>query len=281
MPDFTRFHRLVAEALAADRLVLPSLPEVALHVRELTLRDNVTVPLLAAAVHKDPATAARLIQVANSAAARGGRHVENVRQAITRLGLEMTRLLVCGLAVEQMFKRGSSGMEYRLRYIWEQSLEVAAGAQALAAYQGSLNPEMAMLAGLIHHIGALPILRLAENRPESIRFEADIDDVVDNLGPRIGTMVLRAWHFPAELAQLPELWPQFSRRHEGPADYVDLIQVALLQSRAGNGYPWNEVERIGVPAYDKLGVTPTMDIYKLPGYGGAVAPTASADSAVA
>lgn len=275
MSDHTRFHRVVAEALAADRLVLPSLPEVALHVRELTLRDNVTVAMLVTAVHKDPAMAARLIQVANGVAQRGGRRVDNIRQAITRLGLDMTRLLVCGMAVEQMFKRSASSLEYRLRYIWEQSLEVAAGAQALAVSQRQLNPEVALLAGLIHHIGALPILRLAENRAETIRFEADIDEVIEELGPRIGSMVLRSWHFPPELSELPELWPQFLREHPGPPDYADLIQVALLQSRAGQAYPWCEIHRERVPAYARLGVRPDLDLCSLNGYGQALVPGAA------
>lgn len=275
MPDTIRFHRLVADALAADRLVLPTLPEVALHVRELTQRDNVSVAVLTTAIHKDPAITARLIRVANSAAQRGGHSVDNVRQAITRMGLELTRLLVCGLAVEQMFKRAAPSLEYRLRYVWEQSLEVAAAAQVLAVRHTALNPEMAMLAGLVHQIGALPILRYAENRPSAIQFEADIDEVIDALGPRVGSMILKAWHFPPELVELPELWPQFARRHAGPADYADLIQVALLQSRAGHGYPWCDIDRASVPAYAKLGVTPDLDLYQLPGYGTAVAPTAT------
>lgn len=255
-----RFHRIVVDALARDRLVLPTLPEIALHVRQLAQRDDISAADLANEINKDPALAVRLLRVANSAAARGGHRVDNVRQAVTRLGFDYTRLLVSGLAVEQMFARGAPWLEARLRSAWQHSLEVAMSAQVLATHCSLLNPEMAMLGGLIHQIGVLPILRLAESHQDSLLFAEDLDAVLDQLAPRIGTLVLQAWHFPEELAEIPEQWPRLHDDHDGTPSYADVIRVAVLMSPVGQLPAWRDVDRREVPAFAKLDIDPSMPL---------------------
>lgn len=251
-----RFHRIVVDALARDRLVLPTLPEIALHVRQLAQRDDVSAGDLANEINKDPALAVRLLRVANSAAARGGHRVDNVRQAVTRLGFDYTRLLVSGLAVEQMFAKGAPLIEARLRAVWQQSIEVSVSAQVLAAQCSLLNPEMAMLGGLVHQIGVLPILRLAELNPDSLMFPEDLDAAIDQLSPQIGVLVLQAWHFPEALIEVPAHWRDFSADHEGAPTYADVIRVALLMSPAGELPPWSKIDRHQVPAFRKLDLNP-------------------------
>jgi len=261
-----RFHRIVVDALARDRLVLPTLPEVALHVRQLVQREDVSAAALASAIEKDPALAVRLIRVANSAAQRGGRRVENVRQAVTRLGFDYTRLLISGLAIEQIYSRGSPRVQTRLRASWRRSVEVAAAAQVLAAECTLLNPEMAMLAGLIHDVGVLPILRLAETHQVSPDDDREIESVVDVLAPRIGGLVLRAWHFPDELTEVPERWRDFWHAHDGAPTLADVVRVAVLQSTAGREPPFAAIDREAVPAYRKLDVSPDVDVMQMKGY---------------
>lgn len=251
-----RFHRIVIDALARDRLVLPTLPEIALHVRQLAQRDDVSAAMLAAEINKDPALAVRLIRVANSAAQRGGHRVDNVRQALTRLGFDYTRLLVTGLAMEQMYARGAAGQEQRLRKAWQHSVEVAAIAHEIAAQCTLLNPEMAMLAGLIYDIGVLPVLRLADAHRESLVFDEDLDEVLIQLAPKIGTLVLQAWHFPAELVDLPVRWRDLSADHDGAPTYADVVRVAVLLGAVGQEPPWCDVDRHQVPAFHKLDIDP-------------------------
>ncbi|NGY05413.1 HDOD domain-containing protein [Solimonas terrae] len=261
-----RFHRVVIDALARDKLVLPTLPEIALHVRQLAQREDVSAGALAVELQKDAALSVRLIRVANSAAQRGGHRVDNVRQAVTRLGFDYTRLLVSGLAIEQMFARGAPQIESRLRKSWQQSVDVAAAAQVLAAHCTLLNPEMAMLAGLVHDIGVLAILRLAESHQAVLDDPAELDNVLEVLAPRIGCMVLQAWHFPAELVEVPRQWRVFGEQHDGAPTYADVVRVAVLQSSAGRQAPYDKVDRAAVPAYRKLDVSPDIDVLQMKGY---------------
>lgn len=230
-----RFYRIVVDALTHDRLTLPTLPEVALRIQELLRTDEVSIARVVKEIQSDPALTVRLLRVANSAAVRGGRNVDSIQQAVTRLGLEYTRLLVNGLVLEQMFRSDNPALRERLRRCWCESVEVAALARAVAAHCTLLQPEMAMLGGLVHRIGTLPILRMAEAHAELIPSPEALDEVIGELCPRVGKMVLRAWNFPVELVELPALWPQLDRDHGGVADYADVVIVAVTRLRSHYG----------------------------------------------
>lgn len=253
-----RFYRVVVDALAHDRLTLPTLPEVALRMHRLLQNEDVTSAQLGAEIHRDPAIAVRLIRIANSAAVRSGRSVDNIQQAVTRLGLQYTRLLVNGLALEQMYRARDPALRARLLRCWQDSIEVAALARVLAAQCTLLQPEMAMLAGLIHRVGTLPILRMAETHAAAIESADGLDEIIHALAPRVGRMVLRAWNFPAELVDVPMLWPDTGREHEGTADYADVVMVAVLRTWGERDSRFAGLEPSAVPAYRKLDLDPAF-----------------------
>jgi HD-like signal output (HDOD) protein len=60
-----------------------------------------------------------------------------------------------------------------------------------------------MLAGLIHNIGALPVLAMAETQDELVQDETELDRIIDILSPQVGQRILRMWGFPESLIQVP------------------------------------------------------------------------------
>lgn len=260
-----RLYRAVVDALTQDRLTLPTLPEVAMRVGQATQNENVTAAKLAVEIGRDPAIAVRLLRVANSSALCGGRKIDNLQQAITRLGMGLVRSLVQGLALEQLFFSRSPALKERLRRTWANSLEVAALAQVLASNCTMLRPELAMLAGLAHEIGALPVIRIAESFGEELPDAASLDRVIRSLQPRVGRMVLQAWDFPDELVEVPSRWMDFARTHEGPADYIDVVTVAALQSHENRKGRLAGIDRARVPAFLKLDISPEVDVFEMEG----------------
>jgi HD-like signal output (HDOD) protein len=260
-----RLYRAVVDALTQDRLTLPTLPEVAMRISQATQNEDITASKLASEIGRDPAIAVRLLRVANSSALCGGRKIDNLQQAITRLGMPLVRSLVTGLALEQLFFSRSPALKERLRRTWAHSLEVAALAQVLAVHCTVLRPELAMLAGLAHEIGALPVIRVAEQFSEDLPDAAGFDRVIRNLQPRIGRMVLQAWDFPDELVEVPSKWIDFARTHEGPADYIDVVTVAALQSHQHRQGRLAGIDRARVPAFLKLDISPEVDVFEIEG----------------
>ena len=138
------------------------MPDVAIRVREAVHQGDVTVSQLAEMTLTDAALSARLIQVANSPLYRGRVEIEKLSNAISRLGMRTTRNLATNLVMKQIFQSKSAALAEIFQEVWEHSVSVSAISRALASRCRNLDPDQAMLSGLIHQIGKLPILMYAE-----------------------------------------------------------------------------------------------------------------------
>jgi HD-like signal output (HDOD) protein len=236
-------------AIHENKITLPTLPEVAIRVRDAMESDDVTSKQIAEIVATDGALAARLLQVANSPLYRGRVAIENIQMAVNRLGNTLVRNLVTSLAMKQMFQATSASLDKHLRAAWEEGVQVAAISRALAR-QAKVDPEQAMLAGLIHNIGSLPVLMMADTYPELMRTEEQLDHLVEKLNPVIGKQILEEWNFPEALISVPENYQNLQYNGGAQADFVDVVLVARLQSLP-NSHPSAQVDWGQVPSFSK------------------------------
>jgi HD-like signal output (HDOD) protein len=151
--------------------------------------------------------------------------------AITRLGTRIVRDLVITLAMRQIYQARSEALNQQFKVLWSTSVEVAAICRTLATTQSRLNPEQALLAGLIHNIGTLPILQLAEDQSELFEDQQSMLAVINDIQGKVGQMMLKFWNFPTHLIDVVSQWNNFSRISGDDADYVDLVQTAILHSK--------------------------------------------------
>jgi len=255
----------VQEELDSNRLVLPTLPDVALRVRDAVAKGESTSQELADMIVTDAALSARLIQVANSPLYRGAQEVKNIQMAVTRLGSSTIRTLITSLVMQQMFTPSTELLEQYFRDIWEQGVNVSSISRALASFTPHLNPDEAMLAGLIHQIGKLPILILVENIPEFRDSPSRLNKLLEKAHPAIGKIIMETWDFPEELKLVASEYINFQRDTGNKADYVDLVQVAFLQSIAGTDHPACRVDWNTVPSFAKLGLASDAEILEIEG----------------
>ncbi|MDT4291502.1 HDOD domain-containing protein [Methylomonas sp. MO1] len=255
----------VQAELDANRLILPTLPDVAIKVRDAVSKGDATAQSLAEIIATDAAISARLIQVANSPLYRGTMEIKNIQMAVTRLGNNTIRTLITSLIMQQMFTPTTALLEGYFRSTWEQGVNVSAISRALAAFVPHLNADEAMLAGLIHQIGKLPILTLVEKIPEFRDSPSRLDKLLEKAHPHVGKLIMNTWNFPEELKLVPSEYVDFQRDSGSKADYVDLVQVAFLQSIAGTDHPACRVDWNTVPAFVKLGIQPDTEILEIEG----------------
>ena len=249
------------DAISNDRLTLPTLPEVALRIREAVNDPEVTSGTLAGVIGQDAALAARIIKVANSPLMRGAVVVDNLQLAITRMGMSFVRNLATGLAMEQMFQATHDAVDKRLRDSWQHSVEVASISHVLASNFTKLKSDQATLAGLVHEIGILPILTLAEENPAILEHEEILDKIIRRLQGKVGRAILKAWEFPEELLDVPLGCTDFERDAGPAADYVDVVTVAKLQSYPEDENPFADLDTSSVPAFRKLGLSHEVDVH--------------------
>jgi len=247
------------EDLNKNRLVLPTLPEVALKVRDAVENDNANAGDIARIISTDAALSAKLLQVCNSPLYRTRTTVENIQTAVARLGNIQVRNLVSSLVMQQMFQATSDVLDKKMRSIWAHSTSVASISYVLALSAG-IPKDQAMLAGLIHDIGSLPIIVHAEDIPELRDDEDLLNKVIQKLHTIIGEKILRDWEFPQSLVDVAAQHENLTRDPEGEVDYVDAVIVANLQSYIGTNHPYTELDWNTIPAFHRLGIEPEVNI---------------------
>ncbi|MBV1877277.1 MAG: HDOD domain-containing protein [Pseudomonadales bacterium] len=240
----------ILDAIKNDDLVLPTMPEVALRLREVADDPNVDANAISKVIGNDAALTARIMKVANSPLVRGVQNVEDLQMAVSRMGITYTSNLAIGIAMEQLFQATSDAVDERMRATWEHSTEVAGLSHILCRHFTNLKPDQATLAGLVHEIGKLPILVWADYNDWD---ETLLDNVIEKLHPQFGQMILKAWDFPTELLEVPIEFSAFDRTVEA-ADYVDIVMVANLHSYAGTEHPFALLDWAEINAFENLGI---------------------------
>ncbi|MBL1275256.1 MAG: HDOD domain-containing protein [Ectothiorhodospiraceae bacterium] len=254
-----RILNALIEELEQDKLVLPSLPEVALKVRDTLDDENASFKDVAKVISTDAALSAKLLQVSNSPLLRGSTHVDSVDVAVTRMGNTMVKNCVNSLIVQQMFQPTTEITDQLFRSFWEHSSEVAAISHALAGF-ARLKPDQAMFAGLVHDIGALPIIKRAEDMPELLNDVPLLIEVIYDLHTTMGEALMKKWDFPPEIIAVAREHENIDRDPGGAPDLVDIVIAANLQSYFGKKHPLAEVAWGKVPAFARLGLDTEISV---------------------
>ena len=162
----------------------------------------------------------------------------------------------------KLLKAGSAGLLSSLISPWSFAQTAPALLQGTRQRQFTrLMPDQATLAGLVHQIGILPILTYAEDHNELLSDSISLNHVIEQIHPIIGEKILRTWEFPEQIAMVPSQYLDFTR-DSAKVDYVDIVQVATLQSYIGTEHPYTKLDWSQIPAFAKLGLDPSKDMHE-------------------
>ena len=252
-------YQAVQRDLEHDRLALPMLPDMVLRYRNI-VNSDADVRRIKALIQTDPALTALLMKVANSAVYRATKPISTIEDAIVRIGLKALQNFVIGFAMRKLFKTKSPHIKKQMENLWTHSTEVAAITYVLAKKIKKFNPDHAMLLGLLHDIGMLPVLSYAENFPAIATDEQELAATVKELHGDVGELIMTKWNFPDDFTQVAKGADDWSRDHAGDADYCDLVLIAqwfsFMGKQAGHDTPPVTArvlpELTTLPAYRKL-----------------------------
>src|SRR5689334_21783441 len=224
------FVQALASELSKGKVDLPSFPDIALRVRQVLADEQVTQDKVVRVVGSEPALAARLMQIANSAALNfSGKSITELRTAIARMGFNMVRSAAIAFAMSQLKKVDSlKGLEKPLDDLWKRSAAVAAMSHAVARRYSKVNPDTALLAGLLHGIGQLYILRRSAQHPGLFANQATYTGIVRDWHGAIAKALLENWEMANEVVEAVSGFEDLDRQHSGPVDLTDIITVGNL-----------------------------------------------------
>jgi HD-like signal output (HDOD) protein len=235
----------------ANQLQLPSLPDIIILIQEAIDDPHKGVNHVARIIQLDPTLSARLLTIANSPLYRGDLQLLDLKQAIQRLGLAVTRNIVTSLILHNIFTVSSSQVHNKIKALWQHSCRVAAISQVIASLTPGVQPDRAMLAGLLHDIGVLPVLIYADQFDRAVCPEV-LDEVIAQLQKSLGQKIIGDWKLGDDLTAVPAAIDDWQREHEGPADYADVVQIAHIHSQFGEQRDQAMPPLTSLPAFNKL-----------------------------
>jgi HD-like signal output (HDOD) protein len=250
------FVRTLAAELSGGNLDLPSFPEIAIRVRRVLSDPNSSVEQVVRVVGSEPALAARLLRISNSASLnRSGRAVTDLRTAINRIGYNMVRSAAISFSMAQIRKSNKlAGLEHHLNDLWQRSTVVAAFAYVLARNCTKVNPDEAMLTGMMHGIGKLYVLTRVIDHPELFASHTMLNQIISEWHTSIGKAILENWNFSEAMAQAVGDQADFSRIEDGPPDLTDVVAVAILMASHEGDSPGLQAALSDLGAAKRLGL---------------------------
>ena len=184
-------------------VVFPTYFDVAMRLRKALQDPDVPVARIASLISVEPLVATKLMHLANSALyRRDGGPVRTLPAAITRLGIDLVRTTAVAIAMNQIVRAKDMAAFGDLTHaLWQHSIKTAATARVLARAFTRINPDEALLAGLVHDLGAFYMLYRASQYPELRERPESIKHLIMQWHEGIGVTLLGVLGMPEEIVQ--------------------------------------------------------------------------------
>jgi len=248
--------QMLAKDLSKGGLELPSFPDIVIRVRRALADDDVTTDQIVQIIGADPILAARVLTISNSAALRPATDpITDLRMAVNRIGRNMVRNTSMSHGIAQS-KTACKLKEAKvcLEKLWDECAHVAALCFVLAKKRTGLNPDEALLIGLMHGIGKLYILGRAESHPELFANESDLFHIMSEWHAAIGSSIIENWGFEPHVSFAIANYSDLERQHDDSPDYTDVLTLAYLFSEFVSAESDMEVQLELVPASKQLNI---------------------------
>lgn len=189
----------INRSLSRGDIELPAQPLVLTRFRELA-DSGAGLDQVAELLQQDMTITAKIMRVANSALFRGFDIARNATQAVSRLGMSAVDQIVTAMANQRMFASDSDRYRPLLQSLWRHSLASALAAQSVSKIAGLRLAIDPFVAGLMHDMGAMALLRIIAQMESRSHFSktttpnAVADTVVANHA-KFGAKLLKKWHF--------------------------------------------------------------------------------------
>ena len=247
------------------KLIIPSLPDVSLKLRA-AVQQEIGIQEAVKIINLDSIISSKIIQIVNSPLYRGVNPISTSLDAISRLGLTTTRNLVTSISMQNIFSSPNKQLNNKMHLLWEKSIQVSSISHTLASITKIVNPDEALLAGLIHNIGSLPVIIFADSLSADDYTDKELNQTVFALQGQLGNIILEKWKFPETLIRIPVHAENWFYTNDKELDLSDIVLLAKFHSYLGTPHMQNLPPIHTLPAFQKLGsnaLTPDMSLQTL------------------
>jgi HD-like signal output (HDOD) protein len=244
---------------------LPSLPLVYTSLRAALDDPRSSMTRIADILGQDAALTARLLRLVNSAFYAFSVPVDTVARAVLLVGTEQVHDLALATLVMDLFK-GIPATLMDMTSFWRHGLATGVAARVLAGFRRESNIERFFVAGVLHDIGRLVLVRsqtsacrdaLLRCRREGIPLAVAERDALGVDHADVGGALANAWHLPAALRDAVAFHhePGRATEHADEAAIVHLADVLVHAMELG-GSGDARVPPLDGAAWERIGFAP-------------------------
>ena len=243
--------------LESGKLDIPILPDLATKIRE-TLRDPaVTINDATKIIGVDPSLTAYLIKIANSPLYGRLVPVANPQSAIIRLGYVSTRNISMTYVLRSMFRPKVRKLKPVMQNLWIKVSQLAALSAVLAKRVSKIDSELALTAGMMQDIGALPIITKLIQYPEVFNQPMEVERIIDQYSNKVGALMLHKWNFHEDMVEVVRSRKDWMRDKSPTPDLADIVLLARLHSYVGTPKMRECPPLYKIPAFHKFNLGET------------------------
>ena len=206
---------LINEHLAGNRVEVPVFHAVAIKLQQVLHRQNFSIDEVTQLIVADQGLSSQVLRVANSAFYTGLSRVTNIREAIVRLGAQEVANIAMLATQGEVYRSTNPLFQRTMHLLWQHALVCAIAAKWLAGKVGyAAMAQEAFLAGLLHDVGKLFLLKVVEELGASGRLgvqasPALVSEVLNSMHVAQGCALMQRWN-------LPEIYRDVVRDHHLP-----------------------------------------------------------------
>lgn len=195
-----RLNKLLSDNSTKLPALIPALAENVKQIRELASKPQARVATLIDEVKKDPAVAARVLQLINSPLI-GLWDVDDLDRATEHLDKQTVSDLVTLVWLrDRMEQEESTDLRPYLDALSDHSMHISASTGLLAQGISGLATHTGLLAGLLHEVGTWVVLRTLHSQdPKLLQSPGLVEQVVNRFAASAGRRVAETWQMPDSL----------------------------------------------------------------------------------
>ena len=250
------FVQSLAAELSRGRVDLPTSPEVAQRLHQALDEDDLSNTFVTRVIGADPGLAARVLALANGkASTRGTRPFTDLKLAVTRVGSDNVRSAALPYVLEKLRSaQAHAHLREDLAHLWDRSTLVAAIARVLADRTNAAPPDVALLAGLLHNVGAVYLISRAERHLTLFRNPVTRDVLMHDWQASIGKAIAHNWGLPDDIADAIGDQDQLDRHDARGRDLTDVLCVAVRSAAFFDHPDELEIALGSLPLFQRLGL---------------------------
>lgn len=242
-----------------------ALPKIYFELQEALADPKKTFQDMGEIISCDAALSARLLKIVNSPFYGFPSEIDTISHALSIIGMDQLNDLTLSIMVVYQF-RGIPNTLFNMEKFWRHSMACGVAARAMAEFKGEENVERYYLAGILHDIGRLILLKkepalardaLYQSKAKGENIFQSEQELMGFTHAEVGGELLKLWKLPPRLVEAVACHHQPQKAKEFPveaaiihtADYI--VHVLHVGSDAAFSEP-----QLYPKSWEIIGISP-------------------------